>query len=112
MVEDVDVGTQLFALADPTRRSIYELLRRRPSSVRELTDQIPVSQPAVSQHLRILGGADLVTVRQAGTRRIYRIDPKGVESLRNWIDDLWDDVLDSFVDAAERVEAAEKEAIS
>ena len=109
---DVDVGTQLFALADPTRRSIYELLRHRPSSVRELTDQIPVSQPAVSQHLRVLGGADLVTARQDGTRRIYRVNPKGVETLRNWIDDLWDDVLDSFVDAAETVSTAEKEDIS
>ena len=98
----MDVGSQLAALADPTRRSIYELIRAAPSSVRELTDHLPISQPAVSQHLKVLSTAGLVTATPDGARRIYRIDPEGVAQLRAWIDVLWDDVLDSFTDAARK----------
>jgi len=103
----VDVGSQLTALGDPTRRSIYELVRAAPSSVRELTDSLPISQPAVSQHLKVLSAAGLVTAVPVGARRIYRVDPEGVAELRAWIDALWDDVLDSFTEAAR--EAAGKE---
>ena len=98
----MDVGPQLAALADPTRRSIYELIRAAPSSVRELTDHLPISQPAVSQHLKVLSAAGLVTAIPDGARRIYRIDPEGVAQLRTWIEVLWDDVLDNFTEAARK----------
>jgi DNA-binding transcriptional ArsR family regulator len=98
----MDVGSQLVALADPTRRSIYELIREAPSSVRELTDRVPISQPAVSQHLKVLGAAGLVSSMPDGARRIYRVDPAGVAQLRAWIDVLWDDVLDNFTKAARK----------
>lgn len=96
----MDVGSQLVALADPTRRSIYELIREAPSSVRELTDHLPISQPAVSQHLKVLSAAGLVTAIPDGARRIYRIDPEGIAQLRAWIDVLWDDVLNNYTEAA------------
>ena len=100
MFLEMDVGSQLVALADPTRRSIYELIRVAPSSVRELTDHLPISQPAVSQHLKVLRAAGLVTAIPDGARRIYRVDPAGVAQLRAWINALWDDVLDNFTEAA------------
>ncbi len=98
----MDVGLQLTALADPTRRTIYELIRHSSSSVRELTDQMPISQPAVSQHLQVLSSAGLVTATPMGTRRIYSADPEGVALLRAWVDTLWDDVLDSFARRASK----------
>ena len=97
----MDPGAQLHALADPTRRAIFDLVRHRPSSVRELTDRMPISQPAVSQHLGVLLDAHLVDATKRGTRRIYRPDPEGVGIVRAWADTLWDDALDAFVDAAE-----------
>ena len=96
----MDVGPQLIALADPNRRTIYDLIRHRSSSVRELTDHLTISQPAVSQHLRVLRSAGLVDVTPQGTRRIYSVDPGGVAALREWVDSMWDDVLDSFTEAA------------
>ena len=96
----MDVGSQLAALADPTRRSIFDLIRQSPSSVRELTDRLSISQPAVSQHLGVLRSARLVIATPHGRRRIYRPDPEGIGELRAWIDTLWDDVLDSFTEAA------------
>ena len=102
MILEMDVGSQLVALADPTRRSIYELIREAPSSVRELTDHLPISQPAVSQHLKVLRAAGLVTAIPDGARRIYRVDPAGVAQLRAWINALWDDVLDNFTEAARK----------
>lgn len=98
----MDVGTQLQALADPTRRAIFDLVRRRPSSVRELTDQVPISQPAVSQHLGVLRAAHLVAATTSGTRRIYRADPEGVAIVRAWADALWDEALDAYESAAAR----------
>jgi DNA-binding transcriptional ArsR family regulator len=89
------------ALADPTRRSIFELITRRPSSVRELTDQVSVSQPAVSQHLKVLREAGLAHSEPDGARTIYSADPAGLDALRTWLDSMWDDVLDAYVDAAE-----------
>lgn len=101
----MDVGPQLVALADPTRRSIFDLIRSRASSVRELTDRLTISQPAVSQHLQVLRDAGLVTVTPQGRRRIYSADRQGVAALREWIDTLWDDVLDSFTEAAHKEHA-------
>ncbi len=93
--------TQLDALGDGTRRSIYELLRDGPRSVGELADQLPISRPAVSQHLKVLWEAGLVRQEAAGTRRIYSIDPEGLGALRHWVESMWDDALRSFATALE-----------
>jgi len=98
----MDVGLPLLALADPRRRSLYELLQRAPASVRELTDQLPISQPAVSQHLKVLAAAKLVSSQPDGAKRIYTADPAGLLVLRGWIDLMWDDVLDHFDEAARK----------
>lgn len=94
----------LDALGDPTRRAIFERLRKRPTSVGELADGLPVSRPAVSQHLRVLREAGLVTETRQGTRRIYRIDADGVVALRTAFDAFWNDALAAFKAAAEREE--------
>ena len=94
----------LVALGDPTRRSIFERLRRGARSVTELADELPVSRPAVSQHLRMLKEAGLVRERRDGTRRLYRIDPDGLGEVRDYFDDFWSDVLTAFKDAVERGE--------
>jgi DNA-binding transcriptional ArsR family regulator len=94
------------ALGDPTRRAIVEQLRRRPLPVGELAAGLPVSRPAVSQHLRVLREAGLVSERRDGTRRIYRLDPRGLEELRAWVERFWADALASFGAAAEREEEA------
>jgi DNA-binding transcriptional ArsR family regulator len=94
-------GRALEALGDPTRRAIFERLAGRPRSVRELADAVPVSRPAVSQHLKVLKQAGLVTERAAGTRRIYRVDPAGVGALRAYLDRLWDAALAAFTAAVE-----------
>lgn len=92
-----DVAVALDALGDPTRRAVLELLRDGERSVRELTDHTDVSQPAVSQHLRVLRDAGLVDVRPAGARRLYRIRPDGFADVRAWVDGFWDDALAAFV---------------
>jgi DNA-binding transcriptional ArsR family regulator len=92
----------LVALADPTRRKIFERLRRGPSAVGRLAEGLPVSRPAVSQHLKVLKEAGLVSEEQDGARRIYRIDPEGLGQLRQWLDRFWDDALDSFKAEAEK----------
>jgi DNA-binding transcriptional ArsR family regulator len=88
------------ALAHPTRRLVLEQLRRGPSPVGELAGVLPISQPAVSQHLRVLQEAELVAVRPEGNRRIYSINRSGIAELRRYIDDLWSDALDRFADEA------------
>jgi DNA-binding transcriptional ArsR family regulator len=88
-------------LGDPTRRAILELLARRPSSVQQLADQLPISRPAVSQHLRALKDGGLVISQAEGTRRIYRLDPDGVAGLRAWLDGVWDQALAGYQKAAE-----------
>ena len=88
------------ALAHPTRRLVLEQLRRDPAAVGELTRRLPISQPAVSQHLRVLQDAELVDVRPEGTRRIYSIKQTGLAELRRYLDDLWGDALDRFADEA------------
>jgi DNA-binding transcriptional ArsR family regulator len=97
-------GDALSALADPTRRAIFEQLRLGPRSVGQLAEGLPVSRPAVSQHLRVLRAAGLVGERRAGTKRIYRVDPDGVAGLRAYFDAFWDDALAAFQRAVEREE--------
>jgi DNA-binding transcriptional ArsR family regulator len=94
-----DAGLGL--LGDPTRRAIFELLARRPCSVQQLADQLPISRPAVSQHLRVLKDGGLVVSRAEGTRRIYHVNPEGVTALRAWLDGVWGDALAGFHKAAE-----------
>ena len=89
-------GECLTALADPTRRTVYERLRRRPCTVGELARLVRISQPGASQHLRVLQQARLVTHRQEGTRRYYRATPEGLADLRRYIESLWDDVLAAY----------------
>jgi DNA-binding transcriptional ArsR family regulator len=92
----------LTALADPTRRAIFEHLAERPRAVGELARELPVSRPAVSQHLKVLKGAGLVTDRPAGTRRIYAVDPDGLAELRAYLDRFWNQALAAFKTAAEQ----------
>jgi DNA-binding transcriptional ArsR family regulator len=94
-------GNALTALADPTRRAIFESLAGGPRSVGDLAADRPVSRPAVSQHLRVLKDAGLVFETRQGTRRIYAVEPAGLEALRAWLDQFWDDVLISYKEALE-----------
>ena len=89
------------ALADRTRRTIFKRLAAGPRAVGELADGLPVSQPAVSQHLKVLRCAGLVTDRQVGTRRIYQLDPRGLEALRAELDMFWDTTLTAFKELAD-----------
>jgi DNA-binding transcriptional ArsR family regulator len=97
------------ALSDPTRREVFERLARGPLPVGELAAGLPVSRPAVSQHLKVLKQAGLVTDRPDGTRRVYRIDPQGLGQLRAWLDRFWDDALDAFKAEVERDASSEHE---
>ena len=90
------------ALGDPTRRAIFEQLRRGPRAVGEIASELPVSRPAVSQHLRVLKDVGLVTERREGTRRHYRLDPDGLGELRDYFDGFWTEALAGFKAAAER----------
>src|SRR5947207_4617859 len=90
------------ALGDRTRRAIFEQLRKGPRAVGEIADELPVSRPAVSQHLRVLKEAGLVTERRNGTRRIYRVDPDGLGELRAYFDEFWTTALANFEAAVER----------
>ena len=89
------------ALGDPTRRAIFERLRTGPRAVGELANDFPVSRPAVSQHLRVLKEAGLVTDAKVGTRRLYRVDPRGLEELRAYFERFWGDALTQLKEAAE-----------
>ena len=92
----------LTALGDPTRRAIFESLAERPRAVGELADDLPVSRPAVSQHLKVLKDAGLVIGRAAGNRRIYHVDPDGVGALRAYLDRFWNQSLAAYKAAVER----------
>ena len=94
------------ALGDRTRRAIFERLAGGPRAVGELAEGLPVSRPAVSQHLRVLKEAGLVTERREGTRRVYRVEPRAVFGLRGYFDRFWTLALDSFKAAAEEEEDA------
>jgi len=89
-------GNALAALADPTRRQVFERLRAGPQSVGAIAETLPVSRPAVSQHLKVLKEAGLVVDSADGTRRVYHIDPHGLGALRAWLDRFWDDALLAF----------------
>jgi len=91
-----DAKSALAALADPTRRQIFERLRSGPRAVGEIAHGLPVSRPAVSQHLGVLKAAGLVKDEAQGTRRVYQIDPKGLGALRAWLDQFWEASLESF----------------
>ena len=92
------------ALGDRTRRAIFEQLRSGPRAVGEIADELPVSRPAVSQHLRVLKDAGLVSDERAGTRRLYRVEPDGIEELRDYLDEFWDRALAAFKEAVEKEE--------
>ena len=94
----------LAALADPTRRAVFEALAQSPRSVTELAANLPVSRPAVSQHLKVLSDAGLVQSKAQGTRRIYAVQPKGLADLRNYLDQFWTDVLSAFATEVEHLE--------
>ena len=91
----------LSALGDPTRRAIFEALAVHPRAVGELADELPVSRPAVSQHLKVLKTAGLVTEHAEGTRRIYRLNPDGVAAMRDQLDTFWNRALAGYVQATE-----------
>ena len=93
-------GLALDALGDPTRRAICERLAQRPAAVGELAGDLPISRPAVSQHLKVLKDARLVTDRRDGNRRIYQLHPEGVEALRDYLDRFWGTALSRFAEAS------------
>lgn len=89
------------ALGDPTRRAIFERLAAQPAAVGELAAGMPVSRPAVSQHLKVLKEAGLVTETPEGARRVYRLDPRGIGAMRDWLDAHWATALDAFAALAD-----------
>jgi len=97
-------ASALIALADPTRRAVFDRLRRGPRSVAEIAAGLPVSRPAVSQHLRALKQARLVRFERQGTQNLYAVNPAGLAALRAYLDSFWDDVLAQFALAAEEME--------
>jgi DNA-binding transcriptional ArsR family regulator len=98
----VAYGEAIAALADPTRRSVFERLRGGPRPVVEIARGLPVSRPAVSQHLRVLKEAGLVRERREGTRNYYSVDGDALEELREYFENFWDEALAAFKEAAER----------
>ena len=96
------------ALSDPTRRHVLERLAQGPRAVGEIAEGLPVSRPAVSQHLKVLKQAGLVSDRQDGARRIYAIDPHGLGAMRAWLDQFWDTALLAFKAEAEQAAANDK----
>jgi DNA-binding transcriptional ArsR family regulator len=108
-VDVLDLDVVLDALGDPTRRRIVQRLRTGPLAVGDLAAGLPVSRPAVSQHLRVLGRAGLVRRRSQGTRNLYALAPDGLEELRRWLDDMWGDVLAGFAAHARAGDELEEE---
>jgi DNA-binding transcriptional ArsR family regulator len=108
MATMIQIERALDALGDPTRRAVFKRLRRGNRSVQEIADGMEVSRPAVSQHLKVLKQARLVLVRVEGTRRLYGIDPRGFEALRDWLDGFWDETLMAFKNEAEREAVTER----
>ncbi len=97
------------ALHDPTRRAVLERLRNGPRPVGEIARGLPVTRPAVSQHLKVLKEAGLVDDRSEGTRRIYQIDPKGLGAMRAWLDQFWTTALDAFAAEVERTQKSKED---
>jgi DNA-binding transcriptional ArsR family regulator len=100
-------GSALQALGDPTRLAVFERIVARPRAVGELAAELPVTRPAVSQHLRVLKEAGLVIDRADGARRIYQLNPAGVGAIRDWLDGFWNEALAAFKGAAEAGEDRE-----
>jgi DNA-binding transcriptional ArsR family regulator len=100
-------GTAIAALADPTRRAVFERLRGGPRPVVDIARGLPVSRPAVSQHLRVLKEAGLVRERRAGTRNFYSVNGDGLAELREYFEEYWDEALAAFKQAAEKGEEDE-----
>ncbi len=105
----MDATKQMAVLSDGTRREIIQILAVGPRSVADIARQLPVSRPAVSQHLRVLKDAGLVTVRNQGTRNVYHLDPGGMANLRDYLDTLWQKALEQFKAKAEGPSSQEKE---
>ena len=101
-------GSALAVLADPTRRQVFERLRAGPRAVNAIAAGLPVSRPAVSQHLKVLKNAGLVDERSEGVRRIYSLRREGLMELREWLDSFWGDALEAFRLEAERSHKAKK----
>jgi len=92
------------ALGDPTRRTIFEKLQHRPMAVVDIADGLPISRPAVSQHLKVLKEAKLITLKTVGNNNIYELNREGILAMRNYLDKLWDNALDNFKALAEKTE--------
>jgi len=105
----VEADTTQVALGDPTRRAIFECLARRPMAVGQLSAELPVSRPAVSQHLKVLKQSGLVTDRAEGTRRIYRLSQQGVQAIHSYLDQMWNQALAGFQAAAQQIAHAEQQ---
>jgi len=99
---DQKAAAQLDALGDPTRRAIFELISHAPRAVGEIADAFPISRPAVSQHLKVLKDAGLLSMERDGTRNIYAADPDGIAVLRASVERFWRDALSSFKENAEQ----------
>lgn len=109
MADQDAITLTMAALADPTRRALIDRLRHGPKAVSDLACGLPISRPAVSQHLRVLCDAGLLEVTPCGNRRLYALVPDGISDLRYYLDSLWDDALAAFARAARR-EAGQKPA--
>jgi len=106
----ISADRQLAALADPTRRAIFERLAKKPLAVGAMAEAFPISRPAVSQHLRVLKEARLVVHERSGTQNIYRVNPEGLARLRGYLDAMWERALGDFKHAAElSYQSAKKE---
>jgi DNA-binding transcriptional ArsR family regulator len=99
----------LAALGDPTRRAIFESLARGPKAVGQIAEELPVSRPAVSQHLRVLKAAGLVVDHPDGTRRIYRVNQQGVQAIHAYLDQMWSQAMEAFQSAARQIAVDEAE---
>ena len=104
MKTNLKLKQQIQALGDPTRFAIFERLERGPLAVVQIAKGLPVSRPAVSQHLKILKEAGLILDQAAGNRRLYRINPEGVSELRDYFQQFWSSALSAFKEAAERMD--------
>ncbi|MGI9391532.1 MAG: ArsR/SmtB family transcription factor [Boseongicola sp.] len=107
MAYQIEASRVISALADPTRKTIAEYLAKGPAPVGQIAKNLPVSRPAVSQHLKVLTDAGVVTAAAQGTRRIYRLEPTAIAELRDWCDRLWDDALAAFAAHANRISKGE-----
>jgi DNA-binding transcriptional ArsR family regulator len=96
------------ALGDPTRRAIFEKLQHRPMAVVDIADGLPISRPAVSQHLKVLKEAKLITLKTVGNNNIYELNREGIIAMRNYLDQFWDDALANFKTLAEQTEKDKK----